>query len=120
MWRLASGTQVQLWYNRFKEGREDVKDDARSGRPNTSTTDENIEAMKKRILNNRRMISREVADDVDISLDSCQVIFTDVLGMNCAAAKIVPKLINFDQKQRRIDIALVIPENPVQICLKRS
>ena len=66
------------------------------------------------------LLDREVADDVDISLDSCQVIFTDVLGMNCAAAKIVPKLINFDQKQRRIDIALVIPENPVQICLKRS
>ena len=31
-------TQVQLWYNRFKEGREDVNDDARSGRRSTSTT----------------------------------------------------------------------------------
>ena len=39
-----SRTQVQLWYNRFKEGRKDVNDDARSGRPSTSTTDENIEA----------------------------------------------------------------------------
>ena len=27
-----SRTQVQLWYNRFEEGREDVNDDARSGR----------------------------------------------------------------------------------------
>ena len=26
-------TQVQLWYNRFKESREDVNDDARPGRP---------------------------------------------------------------------------------------
>ena len=25
-------TQVQLWYNRFKEGREDVNDDACPGR----------------------------------------------------------------------------------------
>ena len=33
-------TQVQLRYNRFKKGREDVNDDARSGRPRTSTTDE--------------------------------------------------------------------------------
>ena len=40
-------TQVQLWYNRFKEGREDVNDDARPGRPSTSTTDENLEAVKK-------------------------------------------------------------------------
>ena len=28
-----SRPQVQLWYNRFKEGREYVKDDGRPGRP---------------------------------------------------------------------------------------
>ena len=38
-----SRKQVQLWYNRFKEGREDVNDDSRLGRPRTSKTDENIE-----------------------------------------------------------------------------
>ena len=31
--------------------------------------------------------------------------FSDVFGMNCAAAKIVPKLLNFYHKQLRIDIA---------------
>ena len=41
-----SRTQVQLWYNRFKEGREDINDDARLDPRNTSTTDENIEAVK--------------------------------------------------------------------------
>ena len=46
-----SRSQVQLWYNRFKEGREDVNDDARPGLPSTSTTDENIEAVKKMIEN---------------------------------------------------------------------
>ena len=48
-----SRTPVQLWYNRFKEAREDVNEDARSGRPSTSTTSENIEAVKKMILDNR-------------------------------------------------------------------
>ena len=48
MWR----TQVQFWYNRFKEGREDINDDARPGRPGTSSTVENIEAVKKIILDN--------------------------------------------------------------------
>ena len=47
-----SRTQVKLWYNRFKEGREYVNDDARSGLPSISTTDENIEAVKKMILDN--------------------------------------------------------------------
>ena len=27
-----SSTQVQLWYNRFKEGREEINDDAHPGR----------------------------------------------------------------------------------------
>ena len=30
-----SRAQVQWWYKRFKEGRENVNDDARSGRPGT-------------------------------------------------------------------------------------
>ena len=38
--------------------REDVNDDACFGRPSTSTTDENIEAVKKIILNNRRITMR--------------------------------------------------------------
>ena len=75
-----SRTQVQLRYNRFKEGRKDVHDDVCHGCSSTLTTDENIEAKKNRILDNRRItITREVADDVDISFASCQAIFTDVL-----------------------------------------
>ena len=36
--------------------------------------------------------------DVGISFSSCQAIFADVLGKKRAAAKIVPKLLNFEQK----------------------
>ena len=39
-----------------------------------------------------------IANDVGISFSSCQAIFTDVLGMKRAAAKIVSKLLNFKQK----------------------
>ena len=94
-----SRTQVQLWYNRFKEGREDVNNDARPGRPSTSTTDENIEAVKKMILNNCRITIREVADDVAMSFGSCQEIFMNFLDMKCAAEKIITKILNFEQKR---------------------
>ena len=57
------------------------------------------------ILDNHRITIREVADDVGILFDSCQVIFTDVLGMKPKAAKIFLKLLNFEQKQRHMDIA---------------
>ena len=49
----VSRTRVQLWFNRFKEGREDVNDDARPGLQSTSTTDEHIEGEKKMISDNR-------------------------------------------------------------------
>ena len=75
----VSRSQVQLWYYRFKEGREDVND-ACPSRPNTSITDENIEAGTKIILSNRRIIIRVVADDVGILFGSCQAIFTDILS----------------------------------------
>ena len=54
-----SRTQIQLWYNRFKESREDANDDAGPGRRSTLTTYENIEAMKKMILDKRRITIRE-------------------------------------------------------------
>ena len=44
-------------------------------------------------LDNRRITIREVADDVGISFGSCQAIFTNI----------IPKLLNLEQKQRRID-----------------
>ena len=47
-----SRTQVQLWYKRFKESWEDINDDARPSRPSKSTINENIEAVKKMILDN--------------------------------------------------------------------
>ena len=83
-----------MWYNRFKEGREDVNDDSRSGRSSTLTSGENVKAVKKMILDNRRITFREVAHC------SAHVtpIFTDVLGMKREAAKIAAKFLNLEQK----------------------
>ena len=83
----------------------DVNDDARPGQWSTSTTDANIETVTKMILNNRRITIREVVGDVGITCGSCQAIFMNFTGMKSVAAKIVLKLLNFKQKQRRMDIA---------------
>ena len=95
-------SNVYRWYKMFSEGREDVNDEERAGRPSTSTTDENIDEVKKIVLVNRRITVREVAEDLNISIGSCHSIFTNDLGMTRVAAKFVPKLLNFDQKQHRI------------------
>jgi len=38
----VSRTRLFEWHRRFKEGREEVGDDHRSGRPSTSRTEENV------------------------------------------------------------------------------
>ena len=53
------------WYKMFADGREDVNDEERAGRPSTSTTDENIDEVKKIVLVNRRIAVREVAKHID-------------------------------------------------------
>ncbi|UYV64848.1 hypothetical protein LAZ67_3002154 [Cordylochernes scorpioides] len=100
-----SRSNVYRWYKMFSEGREDVNDEERAGRPSTSTTDEKINEVEKMILANRRITVREVAEDLNISIGSCHSIFINDLGMRRVAAKFVPKLLNCDQKQHRMNIA---------------
>ncbi|UYV84814.1 hypothetical protein LAZ67_X003595 [Cordylochernes scorpioides] len=98
-------SNVYRWYKIFTEGREDVNDEERAGRPSTSTKDEKINEVEKMILANRRITVREVAEDLNISIGSCHSIFINDLGMRRVAAKFVPKLLNCDQKQHRMNIA---------------
>ncbi|UYV77723.1 hypothetical protein LAZ67_15002053 [Cordylochernes scorpioides] len=98
-------SNVYRWYKMFSEGREDVNDEERAGRPSTSTTDEKFNEVEKMILANRRITVREVAEDLNISIGSCHSIFINDLGMRRVAAKFVPKLLNCDQKQHRMNIA---------------
>ncbi|UYV64066.1 hypothetical protein LAZ67_2006440 [Cordylochernes scorpioides] len=98
-------SNVYRWYKMFSEGREDVNGEERAGRPSTSTTDEKINEVEKMILANRRITVIEVAEDLNISIGSCHSIFINDLGMRRVAAKFVPKLLNCDQKQHRMNIA---------------
>jgi hypothetical protein len=40
-------TSVYEWYKHFHDGREDVEDDERSGRPSKSIVDENVKKVEK-------------------------------------------------------------------------
>jgi len=44
-----SRTTIFEWHKRFREGREPVKDDKRTGRPTTSRTNDNIAAVDKMV-----------------------------------------------------------------------
>ena len=55
----VSQKSVYKWYKLFTEGRGELNDDARFERPSTSTTNENTEAVKKIVMENRRITIRE-------------------------------------------------------------
>ncbi|KAK5649140.1 hypothetical protein RI129_004032 [Pyrocoelia pectoralis] len=89
---ILGQSNVYRWYKMFSEGREDLNNQKRAGRPSisTTTTDENID--------------EEVAEDLNISIGSCNSIFINDFGMRRVAAKFVPKLLNCEQKQSRVNI----------------
>ncbi|GBM73034.1 Putative uncharacterized protein FLJ37770 [Araneus ventricosus] len=61
---------VSEWFKRFRDGKEDVKDEPRSGRLPTSTTPDNIERVRQMLADDRRLSLRMMAEELKISLDS--------------------------------------------------
>ncbi|KAG5308728.1 MOS1T transposase, partial [Pseudoatta argentina] len=49
-------SNIYQWYKMFSEGREDVNDEERAGRPSTSTTYEYIDEVKKIVLGNQNWL----------------------------------------------------------------
>ena len=84
---ILSKTQVFEWYKAFSEGREVVENLPHASRPSTSVNDDNIERVKKIVLENRRVGIREVAEALNISYRSTQHIVVHVLSMKCVAAR---------------------------------
>ena len=48
-------SSVFEWHRPFKEGREDVQDDPRSGQPKTQRTDANVDGVRTLVRSDRRL-----------------------------------------------------------------
>ena len=86
-------------HRRFKEGREEVEDDHRSGRPSTSRTDVNVEHVRQKERSDRRLAVRMRANELGINSERVWRIITEDLGMRKICAKMVPRLLNEGQKE---------------------
>ena len=101
-----SRARVFEWHKLFSVGRESVKDDDRSGRPHTAATDNNIEKVQGVIRKDQRLGVRAVAEEVDLDRESVQRILREELNMRKFCAKIVPKLLSDERKERRKELSL--------------
>jgi len=89
---------------RFSPGRESVADEERSGWPATSRTEENIAKIHQIVHENRRLTVRSIAEQVDINRETLRKILTEDLDMRMVCAKMVPKELTKERKQRRVTI----------------
>jgi transposase len=97
-------SSVFEWHKRFEEGWEDVKDDERAGRPKTHRTDENAEKVRKLVRSDRRLSVRTMAEELNLDRETVRKILPEVLGMRKVSAKMVPRILSDDQKQRWLDV----------------
>ena len=98
-----SCTLVFEWHKRFNEGREEVEDEQRSRRPSTSRTADNTEQVKQLVRADHCLLVWTIASELSISKETVWRIITEDLGI-CAkiCAKMVPKLLSDNQKERRV------------------
>ena len=89
---------------RLSEGRESVTDEERSGQPATSRAEENIAKIRQIVLENRRLTVRGIAEQVNIDRETVRKILSEDLDMRKVCAKMVPKELTIEQKQRRVTI----------------
>ena len=97
-------TAVCKWVKRFSEGRETVTGEERSGRPPTSVTEENLAKIRQIVRENRRLTVRSIAEQVNVDRETVRKILTEDLDMRKMCAKMVPKELTEEQKQRRVTI----------------
>jgi len=95
-------TALYKWVKRFSEGRESVTDEERSGRPTTSRTEENIAKVHEILREIRRLTVRSIAEQGNIDRETVRKILTEDLDMRKVCAKMVPKELTEEQKQRRV------------------
>ena len=88
----------------FSEGRESVTDKERSVWPATSTTEENTAKVCQTVRENHWLTVRSKAQQVNIDRETVRKILTEDLDMKKGCAKMVPKELTEEQKQRRVTI----------------
>ena len=71
-----SRTMVFKWHKAFKEGRENVEDDHRSGRPISSTNDQNLEVVRAVMAKDRLLSVRVIAEERGLNKNAVHRILT--------------------------------------------
>ena len=101
-----SRAQVFRWHKSFLEGREQVEDEPRAGRPSTSKTDDSVERVRALVRSDCRLTLRMINSELNLCRFTVHQILTQDLDMRKMCAKMVPKNLTTEQKANRRDVCL--------------
>jgi len=93
---------VYRWYARFLDGRENVRDDARSGRPSTDRTEENVESVRHLLTEVCRSTLKMIPHRLNIGKKTVRRIVIEDLGRKKDLREIFPHALTTEQKQERV------------------
>ena len=88
------------WHKRFKEGRESVRDNETCGRSKEVRTPELIGQIKNFMDKDRCVSIETISAQFDVSVGTVHTIIHEDLKMWKICAKIVPRVLREDQKER--------------------
>ncbi|XP_048259394.1 histone-lysine N-methyltransferase SETMAR-like [Haliotis rufescens] len=101
----GESSTIKRWVKEFQRGRESLEDDARSGRPSTSTSPENIDTVHKLVMVNRRITLHELEETTGLSYGSIHNIIHGKLHMSKVCARWVSRMLTDDMKLSRVTIS---------------
>ncbi|VVC30289.1 Winged helix-turn-helix DNA-binding domain [Cinara cedri] len=84
---VLSRAQMFRWHKNFKNDRESVGDEPRSGRPVEARTDNNVQRVRTLVHQDRRLTVRMLADELNLKRETVRKILTDDLSMKKLCAK---------------------------------
>ena len=102
---------ITRWCVRFKQGRESLEDDPRSGRPLSAFTENDVTAMKNLIDEDARYTTEEISETLIINSVAVFVILKQRLKLCKVSAWWVPHLLSQEEKDRRVKIASELLQN---------
>jgi hypothetical protein len=90
---------VYKWFQNFHSGHMSTSNAERSGRPVEATTPEIVDKIHDMVMDDRRVMVREIASAVGISSERVHNILHQHLNMRKLSARWVLQLLTVDQKQ---------------------
>ena len=82
-----------------------MQDDPRSGQPKTQRTDASVDRVRTLVFSDRRLGERVIVEELNMNRETVRQILKEDLGKKKNSAKMVPRVLTHEQKQRRLHIS---------------